>query len=45
MPKSKAELMKRLRDKRVAQGLVEFKAWMKPKTKEALKKLLAKLEK
>lgn len=41
--KSKAEMMARLRKERKDKGLVEFRAWVTPKQKQALEKLLQKL--
>ena len=43
-PKSRATDVKRFRDKRREAGLIEFRAWVTPKQKEALNDYLSKLK-
>lgn len=43
MPKTSAESMRELRQRRRDAGLVEFRAWVKPEQKRELEKLLNRL--
>ncbi len=42
--KSKALIMKEMRERRIAAGLVEFKVWVKPSMKAKLKRYIKKNE-
>jgi hypothetical protein len=42
MPKSKAEIMAALREKRIRLGLVEIRVWIKKRDLTKVKKLLEK---
>ena len=44
MPKSKAEMMKRLRRERKKMGLVEARYWVSPEQKRYLDAKVAKME-
>ena len=42
--KPKSLIMKEMRERRIAEGLVEFKVWCKPSMKAALKRYIKKNE-